>query len=289
MKTALVTGANAGIGKSLVLELVQRGYKVYATDIITSEETANDFNSEFIKFHKLDVTDNEDIARIKSIIVAETDNRLDLLYCNAGIVINSHATDITDDELLKIYNVNLFGCIRLVREFIKPIVNTQGIIAFSGSVTKTLPLHSNALYSSTKAALHQYAYVLHSELKNYNVKVFDILGGAIKTNIFPSSSIEIPEDSIYNFDEYKEKYSKRSQVVNEFQKDGMETDEFAKRVLNQLEKADINTFSIYEGNKATITHMIGTWLSSNLLIKKYLDMFNLNFNYRNHLKDDQIE
>lgn len=159
---------------------------------------------------------------------AEENGKLDYLYNNAGIVTAVHSTDITDDQLQDLYDINVFGPIKMTREFIKLVINAKGTIIFSGSVTKNIPLHCNSLYVSSKAALDQYISVLQLEVRNYGVKVIEVLGGMIKTDIFNNSMNSVPDDSIYNFDEYTEIFQNRKQALDKNNHKRMPADIFAK-------------------------------------------------------------
>lgn len=283
-KVALITGTNTGIGYSLSLEFNKRGWKVYATDYIFNKETLELFHSKDIITELLDVTKTDDIKRVAQLI-QDQEGKLDLLYNNAGIVIPVHATDITDDQLQKIYDINVFGPIKITKEFVKLIIKSKGTIVFSGSVTKNIPLHSNSLYVSSKAALDQYVSVLQLELRNFDVKVLEVLGGQIKTNIFSEEVNTVPDDSIYNFIQYKEIYKNRKIALEKNSKDKMTTDIFAKRVIDQIEKSNINTFRIFEGGHSTRLFYLPYFLPRAKLLDSMLNIFGLNFNYRKHLQE----
>lgn len=283
-KVALITGTNTGIGYSLSLEFAKRGWKVYATDYTFCKETLDIFHSKNIITEILDVTKDDDIKKISKLI-QEKEGKLDLLYNNAGIVIPVHATDISNDQLNKIYDINLFGPIKITKEFVKLIIKSKGTIVFSGSVTKNFPLHSNALYVSSKAALDQYVSVLQLELRNFGVKVLEVLGGYIKTNIFAEEVTTVPQDSIYNFDQYKKIYKNRKIALEKNSKDKMTTDVFATRVIDQIEKSNLNTFRIFEGGHSTRLFYLPYFLPRSKLLDSMLNIFGLNFNYRKHLEE----
>jgi 1-acylglycerone phosphate reductase len=285
VKVALVTGSNGGIGKALTLELASRGYTVYATDIVFSPESKETFQTKSIRTHIMDVTSQEQVVQVRDIIQADTEGYLDLLYCNAGRVQVGLSSDLTDDEIRSLYELNLFSQMRLVREFVQMIIKAKGTISFSGSVTKGMPLHSNSLYTSSKAALDQYASVLQCELRNYGVKVIDVIGGYIKTNIFDSRVNTIRDGSVFQFPEYEEIYAKRNQVLDKSSQEGMEASEFARRALDKIEKANVDTLRVYEGAKAGRLSFLQQVVPQRNLVDHMLRLFKLNFNYRNHMKD----
>ncbi len=287
-KVALITGTNSGIGYSLALEFHKRGVKVYATDYQFSNTTVQTFKDLGIITYTLDVRNIQDIKKIRDIVDAEENGKLDYLYNNAGIVTAVHSTDITDEQLQDLYEINVFGPIKMTREFIKLVINAKGTIIFSGSVTKNIPLHCNSLYVSSKAALDQYISVLQLEVRNYGVKVIEVLGGMIKTDIFNNSMNSVPDDSIYNFDEYTKIFQNRKQALDKNNHKRMPADIFAKRVLDQVEKAGLNTFRIFEGGEASRLYYIPNFLPRSKILDIMLGMFNLNFNYRKHLPAEKI-
>ncbi|KAH3681261.1 hypothetical protein WICPIJ_007785 [Wickerhamomyces pijperi] len=288
-KVAFITGTNSGIGKSLVKEFNQRKVKVYASDVRFSEETSEEFkNLGNIYTDIVDVTNLDHIIAVRDKI-AELEGKIDYLYLNAGIVSVSHATDVTDEQIFNLYNINLFSNMKAVREFVRLVINAKGTIIFSGSITKFLPLHSNSLYVSSKAALDAYAHTLQLELRGYQVRVLNVLGGYIKTRIFDSHVSTVPESSIYNFPEYTEIYAQRNAKLAENAGDSMETDVFAKRVLDQIQVAGLNQVNIFEGTKSSYLYYVSRLLSTSLLFDKMLNIFGLKFDYRKHLKDDKIE
>lgn len=287
-RVALVTGANGGIGKALVLEFHRRGYKVYATDLGFTPETKSEFESRKIACILMDVTSEDNVSKVSTQVAHDNDRKLHFLYCNAGRVEVGLAADLTDEQIKSLYELNLFANMRLVRHFVRPLINAKGTIAFSGSVSKDLPFLGNCLYSSSKAALDQYAFVLHSELKNYGVKVIDVIGGYIKTSIFESPVSKIRPGSIYDFPEFNELFDRRKEKLRSSTQAAMPPDVFARRTLDKIEKSDINTFRLYEGYRSGTIDLLCRWLPSGRLVDHLLGMFHMNFDYRKHLKDDQV-
>ncbi|QLG74639.1 hypothetical protein HG535_0G05220 [Zygotorulaspora mrakii] len=287
-KIALVTGSNGGIGKALVEEFHRREYKVYATDLLFATETKSELELKDVICLLMDVTSEEDVRRVSKQVALENNGRLDFLYCNAGRVEVALAADLIDEQIKSLYELNLFANMRLVRHFVRPLINSKGTIAFSGSVTKDVPFLGNSLYSSSKAALDEYAFVLHSELRNYGVKVIDVIGGYIKTPIFESRGPKIPPGSIYDFPKFKNLFDNRRERMQSSIERAMEPKVFARRTLDKIEKADISIFRIHEGYKSGTIHLLCKWLPSNKLVDYFLKSLQLDFNYRDHLKDDKV-
>ena len=79
MKTALVTGANRGIGLELTMQLLDSGYNVHAT-YRSNKGGLDEINNSALSIHQMDVRNKEDIS-----VVIQSINSLDLLINNAGI------------------------------------------------------------------------------------------------------------------------------------------------------------------------------------------------------------
>ena len=113
MKTALVTGANRGIGLELTLQLLDSGYDVHAT-YRSSKGGLEEIQNSALNIHQMDVRNKEEISTvIKSI------SSLDLLINNAGIA-DGHWQSISEIDMehaLEVLNVNA----------VSPVLVTQQI------------------------------------------------------------------------------------------------------------------------------------------------------------------
>ncbi|MEU4741671.1 SDR family oxidoreductase [Actinosynnema sp. NPDC023658] len=157
MTTALVTGANKGIGLEIVKQLVDRGLTVYlgARDPERGAKAAADAGARFVQ---LDVTDPASIARA----AADLD-RLDVLVNNAGITggrMNAPG-DADPASIREVFDTNVFGAIA-VTEALLPllrasehgrIVNVSSTVgSLSGMVAGTTP--TSLGYVPSKTALN---------------------------------------------------------------------------------------------------------------------------------------
>ncbi|GAB1509573.1 SDR family oxidoreductase [Actinophytocola sp. KF-1] len=157
MTTALVTGANKGIGLEIVKQLIAKGMTVYlaARDPEKGEKAAADVGARFVR---LDVTDAESVRQ-----AAETVGALDVLVNNAAITGGrANAPGQADvDVLREVFETNVFGVVTvteaflpLLRESAHPrIVNMSSTV---GSLTNMLANDTpNSLaYVPSKTALN---------------------------------------------------------------------------------------------------------------------------------------
>ncbi len=181
MKTVVVTGASGGMGKASVFALCAQGYQVIALD----KKTA-DFPSGVI-FLEADLSDSDSIYRAVKEIGKSTDEIFAIIHF-AGLYMLESFVEIDDAEIRKIFDVNLFGAIRLNRALF-PLLKTDSRILITTSELAPLdPLPFTGLYAVTKAALDKYAYSLAMELQLLGIHVSVIRVGAVKTDMLGVST-----------------------------------------------------------------------------------------------------
>jgi NAD(P)-dependent dehydrogenase (short-subunit alcohol dehydrogenase family) len=183
-KTALVTGANRGIGEAIVDALVAAGVKkVYAAarNISTLEPLVDRHGARVVPL-RLDVTNAAHIAA-----AAATATDVDLLVNNAGIV-GFHGGDFTDPKWIeggrKEMEVNFLGTFAVTQAF-APILakNGGGAIANLNSVASFVSFPILAAYSASKAATHSLTQVTRAMLRGQHTQVFGVYPGPIDTKM----------------------------------------------------------------------------------------------------------
>ena len=95
-KTALVTGANKGIGFEIVRELARMGFRVFlgARNPEAGRAAAGKLNSKAVTFIEIDVSNADSIKRAADELARQTD-RLDVLVNNAGILLDDDKDALT--------------------------------------------------------------------------------------------------------------------------------------------------------------------------------------------------
>ncbi|HKY68953.1 MAG TPA: SDR family NAD(P)-dependent oxidoreductase, partial [Acidimicrobiales bacterium] len=122
MTTALITGANKGLGRETARRLAEQGWTVLlgARDAERGRAAAADLaaGSADVRFVPLDVTDDDSVGAAAD-EVARTVGHLDVLVNNAGIIgplVEPTAT--TPADFLAAFGVNLLGPVRVTRAFL---------------------------------------------------------------------------------------------------------------------------------------------------------------------------
>lgn len=199
MKSALITGANKGIGFETAKQLLQTGTYLYigSRDLEKGNEAVKKLNSygfTNVKALTLDVTDSQTIVSARKTIEKEQ-GKLDILINNAGILgeMPQTATEISIDTLKKVYETNVYGVIRITQELLDLLKKSDEprIVNVSSSLG-SLTLHSDPdykyydvkafAYNSSKSILNMYTIHLAYELRNSAVKVNAVCPGYTDTD-----------------------------------------------------------------------------------------------------------
>lgn len=182
MKTIIITGAGSGMGKATAQYLAKHGHKVFALDLVQPLPQEN------IIPIQVDVTDLHSVERAFSEISAQTQG-VDAIVHFAGIYAMDSLVEIEEKELLKIFNINVFGVYRVNKMFLPLLLKNKGRIVITSSELAPLdPLPFTGLYGITKSTVEKYAYSLRMEVNLLGIKVSVLRPGAVKTNMISAST-----------------------------------------------------------------------------------------------------
>ena len=194
-KTALVSGANRGIGKALVMALLQQGVKkVYAAARNPASLPA--FNDPRVVPLKLDITNRTDIQA-----AAQQAADIDVLINNAGALAFASVATRSEEDLKQDMMVNYFGTLNVIRAFVPVLASRHGAaIANLISIVGLASMSGIGGYSASKAALHSATQALRAELKAKIISVHGVFPGPIDTDMakeFPMAKAS-PESTAAN-------------------------------------------------------------------------------------------
>ncbi|NBE81665.1 SDR family oxidoreductase [Micromonospora rubida] len=210
--TALITGANKGIGYETARQLGARGMTVLigARDADRGREAEQKLRADGVDatFVPLDVTDEASVAAAAA-WVAERYDRLDVLVNNAGILLGdgkrSRPSDTTVGTLRRVYETNVFGVVAvtnamlplLLRAPAARIVNVSSEIGSLATMTDPAgPFFAltSVPYPSSKTALNMITVMYAKELRNTPVKVNAANPGYCATDLNGHSGPRSPQE-----------------------------------------------------------------------------------------------
>ncbi|MCS4247547.1 SDR family NAD(P)-dependent oxidoreductase [Pseudomonas sp. BIGb0164] len=182
-KLALVTGAGQGIGAAIAEALAATGAEVICTDVLQARAlaTAQQLVEKGYasRAEVLDVTNSAAINALATSLPP-----LDVLVCNAGIVTNTPAEEMTDEEWDKVITVNLTGVFRTCRGFGRRMLEAgRGSVINIGSMSGqvvNVP-QPQCHYNASKAGVHQLTKSLAVEWATRGVRVNAVAPTYIET------------------------------------------------------------------------------------------------------------
>ena len=191
-KVIVVTGAGNGMGRETALELLRRGAVVAAVDMSQAalDETVRlaGLDNTRISTHVVDVTDLTAVQALPAAVIA-AHGQVDGLINVAGIIHKfRRVNDLSYDEIHKVINVNYFGVVHMVKEFLPLLLQRpKAQILNVSSMGGYLPVPGQTIYCSSKAAVKLFTEGLRAELTGTNVGVNVLFPGAVATNISVNS------------------------------------------------------------------------------------------------------
>jgi NAD(P)-dependent dehydrogenase (short-subunit alcohol dehydrogenase family) len=198
-KTALITGANKGIGRDIARQLGRKSYSVWlgCRDAERGEKAAAELRKEGIDAHALllDVTSDASV-KAAAAIFAKSNDTLDALVNNAGVATGGYVapSEAGIDDMHALYEVNVFGPVRVTQAFL-PFLRKAGqgrVVMMSsslGSIAEQLDLTSGTYgvnllgYNSSKSALNMITVSFAKELAAHGIKVNAANPGYVATDL----------------------------------------------------------------------------------------------------------
>jgi len=189
-QVAFLAGSSRGLGKAIAAALLREGCRVCITGRgaasldLAAEEMAKSFGKENILKLPGDFTDGKIIAGALDNVVKAWGS-LDILIANIGSGIGKPGWQQTDGEWERLFNVNLFGSVRLAQTAIPHMQQRGGSIIFISSIVGVEATAAPLPYSAAKSALISYSKNLARTVAEYKIRVNCIAPGNI---FFPGGS-----------------------------------------------------------------------------------------------------
>lgn len=193
MSYALITGASSGIGRCYTHEMARRGFNIIA--VSNQQEALNTLQEEIYTTYNVEVvTMFADLAEqnaAKDIFdrCKELDIEVEILICNAGMLLFSTLVNTNPEKLHTIINLHCTTTSLLCRYFGEEMkLKQRGRILIMSSSTAWLPYPTISHYAATKAYIKSFAFSLWYELHRYGVSVTALFPGAVDTPFYNLSN-----------------------------------------------------------------------------------------------------
>ncbi len=206
MKNVIITGTSRGIGFELAQLFARNNYQVLALSRNTTP--LENLKLKNITAISVDLSAENDLKKVTDFIEKNW-KQVDIIINNAGELINKPFGNLTSEDFLEVYKVNVFAVAELTRVLIPYLKKGSHVVNISsiGGIQGSMKFPGLAAYSSSKGALLTLTEVLAEEYKEQQISFNALALGAVQTEMleeaFPgykaSVSAEEMADYIYNF------------------------------------------------------------------------------------------
>ena len=180
-KAVLVTGASSGIGLKVTEYLSDRGFHVYAGARKPADLERLDA-MENVSSVRLDVTQQAEIDAAVEFVKAEGRGLFGIIN-NAGVGTFGRMSEMADEDILWIHDVNVMGPHRINRAFVPMLIESGGRTAIIGSISGYLTGAQSGAYSMSKFAVEAYTESLAADLAESGVVVGIVDPGGFRSKI----------------------------------------------------------------------------------------------------------
>ncbi len=174
-KTILVTGATSGVGRIIAVKLAKKGHQIIATG--RNKKALKELAENNMMVIESDLTTNAGIQQLVDQLPL-----LDVAIFSAGIGTFEYATDIHDEDVMQMVQLNIQAPMLLTKYIASSMKQRhQGQLIYIGSQAGKVATPKAAIYAATKHALIGYTNALRMELAPYQIVVTCIHPGPIDT------------------------------------------------------------------------------------------------------------
>jgi len=182
MKNIVITGTSRGIGFELAKQFAEKGYQVLA--LSRNTKPLADYNHKNISLLSVDLSINSHLEKV-TYFIKNNWKQVDILINNAGKLINKPFTDLTSNDFLEVYKVNVFAVAEITKLMIPFMQKGSHVVTVSsmGGIQGSMKFPGLAAYSSAKGAVITLSELLAEEYKEQQI-AFNVLAlGAVQTEM----------------------------------------------------------------------------------------------------------
>jgi short-subunit dehydrogenase len=190
----VVTGGGNGIGREVVLGLLNRGARVAAVDLseagLAETATLSGAAATRLTTHIVNIADRPAVEKLPDEVVA-AHGRVDGLINVAGIIQRFvRVPDLSFDEIERVMNVNFWGVVNTTKVFLPLLLaRPAASLVNVSSMGALVPVPGQSAYGASKAAVKLLTEGLYAELQGTSVAVTVVFPGGVGTNITGNSGV----------------------------------------------------------------------------------------------------
>lgn len=190
-KIILITGASSGFGRDTAETLASEGHTLFAgvrDPDGRNHNVAKELRAKGIEPVDLDVTDEANVTAALSGVLSKSGGKLDVVINNAGIASAGVSESFTADQVLDLYDVNVFGIQRVLRAAL-PTLRAQGdgLIINVGSILGRVTFPFFGHYGASKFAVEAMTESYRYELSQLGIDVVLVQPSAYPTNMYAAA------------------------------------------------------------------------------------------------------
>jgi NAD(P)-dependent dehydrogenase (short-subunit alcohol dehydrogenase family) len=198
-KVWFITGSGSGLGRALAEAAIERGDCVVATGRDPSElQVLEKRDPACVLVQKLDVTKARQAERAVEEAIERFD-RIDVLVNNAGFGLFGPLEELTDEEIRREFDTNVFGAVNVIRAALPRMRSERsGHIVQISSLEGVAPaVAGEAAYAGTKFAIEGICETLAKDVEHLGIGVTIVEPGPIRTDFAAGAVAKEPSDPDY--------------------------------------------------------------------------------------------
>lgn len=216
-RTAVITGAASGIGRSLARRLGGYGCPLVLVDVDGAglDETAAQLGVPVLT-RTLDVRDGDLVRALAADVGDWAPAPLGAVFNNAGVALSAPVEDASEIEAARVMAINFGGVVNGVRAFLPMLLaQDDGTIVNTSSVFGLLGVANQSAYCASKFAVRGYTEALQFELRRTGVRAIVLHPGGVKTNIIHNAHLAASVDDGRSREELTAEFHGRARTTPE--------------------------------------------------------------------------
>ena len=171
-KVAIVTGGGSGIGKAISKTLAEQGAYIHILElnVDNAQITKSEIEAEngYAEVHQCNVTQQDDVLRVVNAIAEK--QPINILINNAGIAHVGNVENTPEEDLDRVYNVNVKGVYNCLFSVIPHMKKNGGVIINMASIASSVGINDRFAYSMSKGATLTMTYSVAKDYIDFGIR-----------------------------------------------------------------------------------------------------------------------